>query len=201
MKDNPDVVSAQDYTTLFNSLIVDPLKDRDLLFLSPVLVVIDALDESEDASITSSNRIPFHTFLGQHLSELPSNFRILITCRPEAGILDAFPASLSVRHMQMDDPDLSSGIDEDIRTYLRTSLSGTSVDENELYELTRKAERLFQWPPNTFPIHLQVLIFEGALKGLLNQPKGKVVSVISMHFTRWKDLRWTTPRSVKFSSP
>jgi len=121
----------------------DPLKDP--LFLSPVLVVIDALDESEDASITSSNRIPFHTFLGQHLSELPSNFRILITCRPEAGILDAFPASLSVRHMQMDDPDLSSGIDEDIRTYLRTSLSGTSVDENELYGLTRKAERLFQW--------------------------------------------------------
>src|SRR6201990_3504765 len=49
VKDNtPRRVGTRDYDTLFESLIMEPLKD--LHILGPILVVIDALDESGDTS-------------------------------------------------------------------------------------------------------------------------------------------------------
>src|SRR5712664_2241547 len=68
---------TRDYDTLFGSLILEPLKD--LHIVGPILVVIDALDESGDAS----GRKGLHTFLAKNLIRLPSNFRVLITSRPE----------------------------------------------------------------------------------------------------------------------
>jgi hypothetical protein len=136
LKEKPDIHSAEDYTTLFESLIVKPLEG--LQFISPVFVVIDALDECDDAS-----RNPFHTFLGQHLSKLPANFRILMTSRPEYKISEAFPESSSVRRMRMDDPQLSS-VEADIRIYMQAKLpSEIAVDDIE--KLVKKAEGLFQW--------------------------------------------------------
>ena len=41
-------VGTRDYNTLFQNLILDPLKD--LHIVGPILVVIDALDESGDAT-------------------------------------------------------------------------------------------------------------------------------------------------------
>ena len=146
LKDDPGVVSAEDYTTLFNSLIIKPLKD--LQFLTPVIIVIDALDESEDAGSgglhAGGNRVSFHSFLGQHLSELPSNFRILMTSRPDENILDAFPESL-VHRLAMNDDQLSDEVESDIRTYIQVQLAGLSVSVEVLQQLTRKAECLFQW--------------------------------------------------------
>jgi hypothetical protein len=82
INNNPSVVEMRAYTTLFESLLRDPLKDVD--FAGPVLIVIDALDESEDASGNRlRNTLAFHDFLATRLRELPSNFRILITSRPE----------------------------------------------------------------------------------------------------------------------
>ena len=147
IKQNPDLLSAEDYTTLFMSLVVKPLKD--LLFVSPVFIVIDALDESEDASgrgpRTGGNRIPFHTFLGKHLSEFPTGFRILVTSRPEAELEKAFPESSFVRRMYMNDPQLADEVENDILIYTRENLRNSFVGENELWELAKKAEGLFQW--------------------------------------------------------
>ena len=149
IKRNPDILTAEDFTALLRSLILEPL--RDLQFVSPIVIVIDALDESDDASSmglhTGEDRVPFHTFLGQHLSDLPSTFRILMTTRPEAQISVAFPPSPFVCHMSMDDPELAGGVDDDILAYLRTKLQvgRAIVDEDALRELTRKAEQLFQW--------------------------------------------------------
>ena len=140
-----DVVSAQDYTTLFKTLLLDPMND--LHFVSPVFIIVDALDEGEDNGRGSraGGRIPFHTFLGQHLSELPDNFRILITSRPEAEIEKAFPESALVRHMRIDDHDLADKVHDDILVYIRTKLYETNIDEDSLYKLMVKAEGLFQW--------------------------------------------------------
>jgi len=147
IKQNPDLLSAEDYTTLFMSLVVKPLKD--LRFLSPVFIVIDALDESEDASSrsprTSGNRIPFHTFLGKYLCEFPAGFRILITSRPEAELEEAFPESSFVRRMNMNDAKLADGVYNDILIYTRARLHTSFVDENDLRNLAKKAEGLFQW--------------------------------------------------------
>jgi len=145
---NPDVVYAQDYPTLFNSLLRDPLQN--IHFVGPVLIVIDALDESEDVTNINphvgNNGTHFHTFLAKRLSELPSNFRILITSRPEEEIWRAFSDhSSSSFTCMMDDPVLSRGVDNDIFTYLRTRLTGAGVDEDTLWKLARKAEHSFQW--------------------------------------------------------
>ncbi|KAH9026565.1 hypothetical protein EDB84DRAFT_1419977, partial [Lactarius hengduanensis] len=78
VKDNSSLrAGTRDYATLFGSLILDPLKD--LHIVGPILVVIDALDESGD--VTSKNGL--HKFLADAISKLPSNFRVLITSRPE----------------------------------------------------------------------------------------------------------------------
>jgi len=144
LKADPDVVFAEDYSTLFNLLIIKPLKG--LHFLTPVIIVIDALDESEDAGglHTRGNRVPFYSFLGRYISELPSNFRILMTSRPDNNILDAFPESL-VRRLGMHDEQMSNEVETDIRTYIETELTRLGVSVGTLQQLATKAERLFQW--------------------------------------------------------
>ncbi|KAH9051943.1 hypothetical protein EDB87DRAFT_627171 [Lactarius vividus] len=129
---------TRDYPTLFESLILKPLED--LHIIGPILVVIDALDESGDAT----GRNGLHTFLAKNISRLPSNFRVLITSRPEGGILSAFDGAPSVRIKYMNDSELAARTDDDILTYLRGLLPS---DEFEMHgaALTRKAEGLFQW--------------------------------------------------------
>lgn len=131
-------VGARDYRTLFESLILRPLKN--LQIVGPVLIVIDALDESGDAN--GSNGL--HTFLASRLSDLPSNFRFLITSRPEQAIEHAFASAKSVRIVQMNDPKLAASTNSDIHTYLEKELSR---DMFRKYgdALTMKAEGLFQW--------------------------------------------------------
>ncbi len=58
-------LGTRDYGTLFQRLIREPLED--LHIVGPILVVIDALDESGDA--TGEDEL--HRFLAKNLSELP----------------------------------------------------------------------------------------------------------------------------------
>ena len=147
INNNPDLVYAQDYTTLFESLLREPLKD--LRFVGPIFIILDALDESEDASnmdsYTPSNNTRFHGFLAKHLHELPSNFRILITSRQEAAIEGVFPESPLIHRIRMDDADLAGGVDDDILTYMETKLCEAGIDKDHFRRLVAKAEHLFQW--------------------------------------------------------
>ncbi len=139
IKDNSSLrVGTRDYPTLFQSLILEPLKD--LHIVGPILVVIDALDESGD--VTGGNEL--HKFLAKNLSRLPSNFRVLITSRREDGIESAFVEAPSVRIKYMDDRQLAAKTHDDILTFLRTVLLS---DELNIYcaALATKAEGLFQW--------------------------------------------------------
>src|SRR5580698_4749059 len=84
VKDNTALrVGTRDYHTLFESLILEPLTD--LCIVGPILVVIDALDESGD----TTGRTGLHAFLAENLKRLPSNFRVVITSRPEKAIESA----------------------------------------------------------------------------------------------------------------
>jgi len=145
ISNDPDIVSAQDYTTLCKTLLLDPLKS--LHFVSPVFIVVDALDECEDTGrgLSASGGIPFHTFLKQHLFEFPDNFRILITSRPVANIEKTFPESPLVRHLRIDHENLADGVRADILLYIRTTLHEENIEEGSLHKLVEKAEGLFQW--------------------------------------------------------
>ena len=139
VKDNSFLrVGAQDYDTLFQSLILKPLKD--LHIVGPILVVIDALDESGDAI----GRVGLHTFLAKNLIRLPSNFRILITSRPEDGIERALVGAPSIMIRYMSDSELAATTDDDILVFLRERLPSDEF-RNHGEELAIRAEGLFQW--------------------------------------------------------
>ena len=130
---------TRDYGKLFRCLIREPLKD--LPIVGPILIVIDALDES---GATGEDEDGLHTFLANHLSSLPSNFRILITSRPEGGIESAFRTAESAIIKHMNDRDLAADTDKDILAFLRKKLSSHSFEEYG-EALAKRAEGLFQW--------------------------------------------------------
>ncbi len=139
VKDNSSLrVGTRDYASLFESLILEPLKD--LHIVGPVLVVIDALDESGD--VTGGNGLL--TFLPKALSKLPSNFRVLITSRPEHDIESAFVGAPSLHIKHMNDLDLAAKTHDDILAFLRERLPSEEF-RNYGNALAIKAEGLFQW--------------------------------------------------------
>ena len=137
--DNKRLRTAQDYHTLFEYLLLQPL--RDVHIIGPILIIIDALDESGDA--TDMNGL--HSFLANRLAELPLNVRILITSRPDVGIMRSFPdTSMTFQILYMDDSEHAAKTNSDIRVYLRKNLP---LDTFTQYgdQLVKKAEGLFQW--------------------------------------------------------
>ena len=116
LKNDPSLCSTRHYRTLFERLLLEPAKS--LRLGDPILIVVDALDESGDAI----GQHGLHKFLAQRLFELPLNFRILITSRPENGIEHVFSNALSVRTLYMDDHRLAAKTEQDIGLYLQNEL-------------------------------------------------------------------------------
>ncbi|KAH9020771.1 hypothetical protein EDB84DRAFT_554313 [Lactarius hengduanensis] len=139
IKDNTSLrLATRDYGTLFERLIREPLKD--LHIVGPILVVIDALDESGD----TTGEDGLHRFLANRLSELPPNFRILITSRPEGDIEPAFLEAESVVIKHMNDDTLGATTHHDILAFLRKKLASDDFEQHG-EALARRAEDLFQW--------------------------------------------------------
>jgi hypothetical protein len=138
VKDNSDLRGGtRDHRTLFESLILKPLKD--LPIVGPILVVIDALDESGD----TTGRTGLHAFLAENLKRLPSNFRVVITSRPEHTIVSALDRAPSVKVKYMDDTELAE-TDKDILIFLRRKLPSDKFG-SYVEALAAKAEGLLQW--------------------------------------------------------
>jgi hypothetical protein len=139
VKDNTALrVGTRDYHTLFESLILEPLKD--LHIVGPILVVIDALDESGD----TTSGIGLQTFLAKNLNRLPPNFRLVITSRPEHAIVSALAEAQSVKIKYMDDAELAVGTHGDILAFFQRRLPSNEF-RHHVEALAVKAEGLFQW--------------------------------------------------------
>jgi hypothetical protein len=139
VKDNAALrVGTRDYEILFQSLILDPLEG--LHIVGPIFVVIDALDESGNAT----GRTGLHTFLAKNVVRLPSNFRVLITSRPEDGIERVLVGAPSVRIRYMTDSELAATTHDDILALLQERLPPGEFGQYG-NALAVKAERLFQW--------------------------------------------------------
>jgi AAA ATPase domain len=140
VKDNSSLRSSRGYRTLFERLLLEPLRKLPRALPGPILIIIDALDESGDAT----GKIGLHTFLAQHLIDLPSQFRILLTSRPEHGIEPTFSDAPSITTLYMDDDRLASKTEQDICMYLQQELSLDVFKEHGV-EIAKAAEGLFQW--------------------------------------------------------
>ena len=127
-------------------LIIGPRKDLDAI--GPLVIVIDALDESGDRA---SRRQLLRAIADKIASDpLPSNLRFLITARPEDDILTALPPGPQIVRKQMGDiPEHI--IDGDIERFIRHSLQQYTELESSWPNgewcrlLVHHSQHLFQW--------------------------------------------------------
>jgi len=117
-----------------------------LTIIGPIVIVIDALDESGD---TFSQKALLEV-LAKRAGKLPSNFRILITARPETDIIKAFSGSRYTIFKPTDTLNNSSN-EGDITLFIQTRLADVPSLELEWPNqkwcrmLLEGANGLFQW--------------------------------------------------------
>jgi hypothetical protein len=145
IKEAPSLHSSLSVTEHFENFLLKPSKM--LKMAGPIVIVIDALDECGDPAARKS----LLSVLGRRIMELPSNFRILITSRPELDILETLQNQQYVfcKHMEgIDELSTRSDISEFIQSELTTkrSLLDDEWPDNAWCNLlVDKSEGLFQW--------------------------------------------------------
>ncbi|OAX35139.1 WD40 repeat-like protein [Rhizopogon vinicolor AM-OR11-026] len=120
-------------------LVKRPIVIGSTLVSVPILVVIDALDESGDAH---SREEILHVLA----SKLPENLYILVTSRPLEDIRSILGTASGVRHISMNDiPAVST--EHDIHLYVSTRLADPCYifDDVHFKMLAQKSEGLFEW--------------------------------------------------------
>jgi hypothetical protein len=145
IKEVPSLQSSLSVTEHFESFLLKPSKM--LKMAGPIVIVIDALDECGG----SPTRKSLLSLLSGRIVELPSNFRVLITSRPESDILEALQNKKHVFCKPMETIDELS-TKNDISEFIQSELStkGNLLDERWPDQawctlLVDKSEGLFQW--------------------------------------------------------
>lgn len=133
---------TMDLDDQFENLLRKPLLG--LSFAGPLVIVVDALNDS--GSVQGRNRML--TILAERFHELPSNFRLLVTSRPEEDVLRIFDDEKLIRYIEME---VSDPISKNIEAYVASALvdaKGRPLNiftQRHYVTLAQKAEGLFKW--------------------------------------------------------
>ena len=144
VKGNRSLRTTLAVTEQFKNFILEPAKA--LTAVGPIVIIIDALDESG----SKSSRKALLDIFAKKIADLPSNFRFLITARPEDDIVDALGDHPHVFCKRMDTIDKASN-EADITVYIESELSDIRSLELEWPNrqwcrmLIESAGGLFQW--------------------------------------------------------
>ncbi|KAF7978740.1 hypothetical protein HWV62_44748 [Athelia sp. TMB] len=145
IKGNDSLRQTRSVSRQWESFILEPAKSLNVI--GPIVVVIDALDESGEAAA----RRDLLRSLAKNAAELPANFRILVTTRAEDDIWRAFTDQRNVQLKTMDFSD-HKAIDEDIARFIETQLADIAdilekkmPDKKWCSGLVRASDHLFQW--------------------------------------------------------
>jgi hypothetical protein len=144
IKGNRSLCTTLSVTEQFKKFILEPAKA--LTTIGPILIVIDAMDESAE----EVSRKPLLDVLAKGILDLPSNFRFLITARPERDIVNAFSGNQHIFYKHMNTIDEASN-DADIALFIESQLSGVYSLESEWPNkhwcrmLIQSSGGLFQW--------------------------------------------------------
>jgi hypothetical protein len=144
LEEQRSLAHTADMITQWNRLIIEPMGR--LHFVGPVVVVIDALDES--GPTRSQPRLLLLSFLTQRVANLPSNVRIIVTTRLEQDVLAAIHDSPHVDHLDLES--FREEASRDIDQYVRSRCSEADYRTETLTDydyllLVQKSEGLFQW--------------------------------------------------------
>ncbi|KAF7974592.1 hypothetical protein HWV62_11868 [Athelia sp. TMB] len=145
IKSNDALRQTKSISRQMESFILQPGKS--LNTIGPIVVVIDALDESGDVLA----RRDLLRSLAQNATQLPSNFRVLITTRAEDDIWRAFSNKQHVHLKTMDALDHVT-IEADIAAFIQSQLAEISdilekkmPEKQWCYSLVGASDHLFQW--------------------------------------------------------
>ncbi|PPQ72843.1 hypothetical protein CVT26_003476 [Gymnopilus dilepis] len=132
----------------WRELILKPAKKLSDVMSGPILIVIDALDESGERD---SRDILLRILAGKlnddesHIRDLPANVRILLTSRLLPDISKAFDQVDHIREKSMDDISASS-TEDDILSYISGRLVRlTWLKSEDHLSLARASDGLFEW--------------------------------------------------------
>ncbi|KZS96687.1 WD40 repeat-like protein [Sistotremastrum niveocremeum HHB9708] len=148
-KIDPSLRQTASLSDQFDTFLLEPT--RNITFIGPIMIVIDALDESG----STTERSELVTYLARRAKELPPNFRFLIFSRPEKDLASHFSelvAKDSFLDMHAIDP---KSKDADVRVFFEKRLSHLSLTDSRINaawpnqvwieKLVKKSEGLFQW--------------------------------------------------------
>ncbi|KAJ7635395.1 hypothetical protein FB45DRAFT_911424 [Roridomyces roridus] len=164
----------------WEEFILKPAGDPSSVYFGPVIIVIDGLDTVQDQEARDS----LISILSSRTRELPHNFRILITTRPDTDIRNAFEAQEDVAWCTMDQLVDSKSNLKDIEEFLDHELDnrpGLKWNDKICHKLSRKSEGDFPWAAFacTFIKHLDGSLGPSdRLSRLLLHPKGTPVSLL-----------------------
>jgi AAA ATPase domain len=145
IKNSRSLRMTTDVREQFIRFILDPAKQ--VTTIGPIVIVIDGFDECGNP--TSRTRLI--DVLAKELSDLPSNFHILLTARPEEDIIRGLASLPCVRHIRMENIDKKSTT-ADLTAFVMRELSGIGDQFEREWpqmiwreELVKKADDLFIW--------------------------------------------------------
>ncbi|KAG2150683.1 uncharacterized protein EDB93DRAFT_329266 [Suillus bovinus] len=151
VRDHDGLERTPDITKQWQELIVEPISIASKAMAAPVLIVIDALDESGEANSREqilcllAGKLNTST---SHLSELPPNFRILLTSRPLEDIHNTLHAAPHVCHVSLDNVP-SEFTKLDIQLYISHKLEDLRLrrilNDAHFKDLALKSDGLFEW--------------------------------------------------------
>ncbi|CCM06114.1 uncharacterized protein FIBRA_08363 [Fibroporia radiculosa] len=148
IRDSNELRHTPDMQRQWVKLLLGPMRAASKVVRAPVLIVIDALDESGERDIRKeilralSGRWDKSSLPA---TALPPTVRILITSRPLPDIKDALEAAPHVRHRSLDDVPREDS-EHDVRCYITDELrSPTRFNEIHFRTLAQKADGVFEW--------------------------------------------------------
>lgn len=130
IKDHPDIVDES--IAVQFSLLLSKTALKDIPWLrGPVLLVIDALDESG----STDQRAELLRVLSDRVSELPSFLRILVVSRPEGDIHRQFFNHSLIYHMELKVD--TENCRADVAAFIRSQLKETRKQNDYLRDLLK----------------------------------------------------------------
>ncbi|GJJ11143.1 hypothetical protein Clacol_005374 [Clathrus columnatus] len=141
IRDDTSLRTTKDLHLQWKNFIFEPLHIISEASTGPILIIVDALDECGNPS----SRQDLLKVLETEITYLPVNVRFLITSRPENDIMLTFnKLKLHIRTKMMDTiPESES--ERDISTYLKANLHSHSFGDEQLMQLVKLSQGLFQW--------------------------------------------------------
>jgi len=143
---NDALKNTTDMLQQWDELIAKPVKVLSEKIMGPIVIIIDALDESGD---TDSRRVLLRILgnIENCITDLPPNIRILLTSRHLPDIAVALKGTTHVREMSMDSiPPKST--ERDILRYVSGQLSQVNfgIPSQEVFDsLAVSSGQIFEW--------------------------------------------------------